>query len=126
MDHRTTFFKKADIIIVAALLLAGAAAFALLTGTGRTGAFAVVSVDGELFGRYPLSEDASVEIETEYGHNTLRISDGQVRISEADCPGGDCVQHGAISREGQIILCLPHRLAVTVTAEEGGPDAISY
>ena len=86
-----------------------------------------VTVDGQIYGTYDLSVDRTVRIETPGGYNLLQIEDGRVWIAEADCPNHDCVEKGAISRTGQIILCLPHKLSVTLTnAEGGGPDAISY
>ena len=91
------------------------------------GAFVRVTVDGALYGTYALSEERTVQIDTAYGSNTLRIEGGRVRMEEADCPNKDCVEKGAISKTGQIILCLPHKLSVTVVNEgEEAPDAISY
>ncbi len=126
MDHRFSFFKKADIVLAIALLLLGFGSLALLKGAQKDGSTVRVTVDGSLYGSYALDEDRTVEIVTAHGSNVLHIEDGRVRITEADCPNQDCVEKGAISRQGQIILCLPHKLSVTITEEGGGPDAISY
>ena len=109
-DYR---LKKADVILGAALLVLGLGSFAVLARmpAGRT---AFVSVEGEPFGRYDLQTDCVVQIDTAYGHNTLEIKDGQARVTGADCPGGDCMSFGAISRCGQAILCVPHKLSVTI------------
>ena len=57
----------------------------------------------------------------------LRIEGGKAFMQEADCPNHDCVEKGAVTKTGQIILCLPHKLAVTIVNEgEEAPDAISY
>ena len=86
-----------------------------------------VTVDGTVWGTYALNEEQTVQIDTAYGSNTLRIEGGRTWMEAADCPNRDCVEKGAISKTGQIILCLPHKLSVTVTdGEGGGPDAISY
>lgn len=92
---------------------------------GKPGAYVAISVDGESRGSYPLSEDRRIRIDSSEGYNIIEISGGQVSVSEADCPNGDCMRYGRISKTGQIILCLPHRLAITIISE-GGPDAISY
>lgn len=127
MEHKPSFFKKADIFLAIALLLLGFGSLALLKNGQKDGAYARVTVDGEVYGTYSLSEEQTVEIATAYGSNTLRIEDGKVWVSEADCPNHDCVEKGAISRTNQIILCLPHKLSVTiVNAGEEAPDAISY
>ncbi len=130
MDHKSSFFKKADIALAIALLLLGGAVFALLQSGREAGAFAVVTVDGTEWGVYPLSEDRAIDIETPFGRNVLRIEGGAARIEDADCPNRDCVEKGRISQTNQIILCLPHKLAVTIRSEadsgKEAPDAVSY
>ena len=118
------FFGKNDIILAAVLLSVSFAALLLLR-PGMSGSLAEVSVDGRPWAEYSLSEDRSVRIETEYGINVLEIKDGCVRISEADCPNRDCVRSGPASREGQLIVCLPHRLVVNIKGGDGY-DAVTY
>ena len=48
----------------------------------------------------------------------MKIQDGQVFISEADCPDGLCVNTGKISKTGQTIICLPHKLVIEITDSE--------
>ena len=127
MEHRPSFFKKADIFLAIALLLLGFGTLALLKSGQKDGSFARVTVDGTLYGTYRLDEDRTVDIETPYGRNVLRIEGGKAFMQEADCPNHDCVEKGAVAKTGQIILCLPHKLAVTIVNEgEEAPDAISY
>ena len=85
------------------------------------GATVRVTVDDRPYATYPLSVDTEVDIITEHGHNHLVIRDGAVFVDDADCPQQICVHHRAISRSGDVIVCLPHRVVVTV---EGGdvPD----
>ena len=127
MDHKISFFKKADIVLAVALLLLGLGSFLLLQNLQEAGDTVTVTVDGTVYGTYPLSEDRTLTVDTGRGTNTLRIEGGRVWISEADCPNHDCVEKGAIAKQGQIILCLPHKLSVTITEQEGGgADAVSY
>lgn len=102
--------------------------FALLQSGAGEGAVAVVTVNGEVYGTYSLSQDQTVEITTNLGRNALRIEDGKAWIEDADCPNRDCVEKGSISQTKQIILCLPHKLAVTIEGDAGkeAPDAVSY
>lgn len=127
MNHKDSLFKKADIFLAAFLLALALLFFLLPMRSGKPGAYVSISVDGKSRGSYPLSIDRSIRIDSSEGYNIIEISGGQVSVSEADCPNGDCMRYGRISKTGQIILCLPHRLAVTIVSEEdGGPDAISY
>lgn len=83
--------------------------------------YVTVTVAGELYGRYSLSSDAEIVIENGFGRNILTVSGGKASVSDSDCPGGDCVKTAPIDRIGESIVCLPHRLTVTVT--DGGGDS---
>lgn len=80
---------------------------------------AVISVGGEEVYRIPLSEDRVIELEC---GNTVEIKDGRVRVSEADCPDLVCVGTGWIEDGSSAIVCLPHKLSVTVDGAEGDTD----
>ena len=88
-----------------------------------------VEVDGTVMGTYPLSVDREVEIVTgENGEelNLLVIKDGKAIISTATCPDGICAAHKPISREGESIICLPHKVVITVIGGSGEePDIIA-
>ncbi len=114
-----------DIILVVALLAAGLAAWGVIRFTSKTGEYAVVEINGTETARYRLDTDTEIDIETEDGHvNRLVISDGRASIVSADCPDRLCVKQGAISRAGQTIICLPHKLVIRITGESG-VDAVS-
>ena len=74
-----------------------------------------VRVDGTQVLQVPLSRDGVYPIgET----NIITVSDGEVRMTHADCPDQICVKTGSISRSGQSIVCAPNRVVVTVTGED--------
>ena len=113
--------RRADLWLVLVLLAAAGLCFALLRLTASSGGIAVVAVDGHEIGRYPLSRDTKILIPGyNGGENTLVIRDGTACISEADCPDKLCVRSGMIRYEGECIICLPHRVIVTVEGGEPG------
>ncbi len=64
---------------------------------------------------FDLSQNTTYTISTEpRGTNVLNIQDGTVWISEADCPNQDCVKQGKISMNGEMLVCLPHRITVSI------------
>ena len=118
-----------DLIFIAAVLALvaiGAATLFFLRGEGST---VQVEVDGTIIGTYPLSVDREVEIITgENGEerNLLVIRDGKATVSTATCPDGICASHKPISREGESIVCLPHKVVITVIGGSGEePDIIA-
>ena len=64
---------------------------------------------------FDLSQDTTYTISSEpHGVNILNIQDGKAWISEADCPNQDCVKQGKISMNGEMLVCLPHRITVSI------------
>ena len=114
-------------MLAAGILLCALCAWMVLGARPVAGAYAAVYIDGALYARYTLSETRSVDITGAYGGvNTLVIEDGYARCEAADCPDGLCIRQGAIGKDGQSIICLPHRLVIAVEGgEEAEADAIA-
>lgn len=55
----------------------------------------------------------------EDGMNWLRLSDGGIACTWADCPDQVCVKTGTVKLPTETIVCLPHRMAVTILSAEG-------
>lgn len=68
-----------------------------------------------------LSKDSTTVVSTELGTNLVVVENGTVRVSEADCPNHDCVNQGPISKAGQQIVCLPHKLTIDISDREAAP-----
>lgn len=111
--------RKRDLLLAAGLLLLAGILYLFLR-PGGDGAWAVVTVDGEETGRYVLSKDQTVTI-GDADYNVLVISHGAAEITSANCGDHTCVRMGKISREGEVIVCLPHRLTVRIEGGEMPP-----
>lgn len=77
----------------------------------------IITVAGETYGTYPLSEDRVIEISNSYGTNEVTIENGSVSVTKSDCANQICVDTGAVRSEGQMIICLPHRLSVEIRSD---------
>lgn len=108
--------KKREIIILLIIcILAIASMIGIRICQSRQPAIYVqVSVDGATVYSLLLTEDITKRIETENGYNDLVIKNGCAYIKEADCPDLICVHHGKISKLGESIICLPHKVAVQI------------
>ena len=120
--------KKADIILFAVFLLIGIIGITIYFITGKNAEYISVSVDGETIGVYSLYEDCEIPIRSGNGENVLLIQNSTARMISADCPNQDCVLHKEISQSNESIVCLPHKVVVTVIKEpvEGDLDAVTY
>lgn len=120
--------KKRDIMLIGiVLLLAGAMAFVMQVGNKLPAEAVRVMVDGNEYGSYLLKDNQTIEINNEFGHNRVVIADGTVSMEAADCPDQYCVEHVAIGRTNEVIVCLPHKLVVEIMAstQESDIDGIS-
>ena len=119
--------KKQDLYLLAAVMTAAAIIWILMRVFSGEASRVVVSVDGEVVGEYPLNSERQVDITgAQGGSNRLVIKDGRADIVEADCPDKLCVHEAPISKEGEALVCLPHRVVVTVRGEKEVPyDALT-
>ncbi len=117
---------KNDILLILALLVLAGAAYGILRLTREPGNEAAVTVDGQLVLTVPLSREATVTVGENRGfRNVVEVSGGRVRVTDADCPDRLCVRQGWIRYSGESIVCLPHKLVVTVRGSEHDLDAVA-
>lgn len=134
----------ADAVLIGVCLLAAAALAVWFALGGRNGRTLRISYDGkavetmELDGR-ALQGSVTVyylmcyekngmrlerfetypEIPEGISYNLLSVSKSGVSMEAADCRDQICVRHIPITKGGESIICLPHRLAVEIA---GGTD----
>ena len=117
-------FGKREIILVAVVAVA-AIAFCLFNRFLYSAPAAIVEVsivdensDKQILKTFHLQENLEYTIETANdGINHLVIENGKAWISNANCPNHDCVKKGAISENGEMLVCIPHRLTVSILSE---------
>lgn len=85
-----------------------------------------IRVDSQVVGSYSLSQDMTLPLSGYNGFSlTLHIQDGQAYVDSSTCPDLICQHHAPISEAGEQIICLPARIVIAVTGEEGGVDAVT-
>lgn len=117
-----------DLLLIGVLMLSTMVLFLFLHFfTGKEGTFVQVSVDGEVIGCYPLTEEQTIAIQGYAGfENILVIKDGKADIIEAACPDQVCVRQKSISHVGESLICLPNRVVVEVIGTgENEVDAVA-
>lgn len=79
----------------------------------------VVSIGGQVVGKYDLHKDDEFIIDGENGiSNHLVIKDGIADVVSANCPDKLCVHQSSISQNGEIIVCLPAEVIVEIETKE--------
>lgn len=115
---KNTLFKRGDFILLFSLLITGAAIFLIQSGHREHGDMVEISIDGRRYALYPVSGERIIDIGDTF-HNRLVIKENKVYMESADCKDQYCVAHKPISRTGETIICLPHRLVVTIISSDG-------
>lgn len=108
--------KRRDIYLI---IFICAAAFMIWAGIflskgSKYGKYAVISVNNVVIERLDLKKDIVKTFTTNSGTNTVTIKNSECFGSDADCADRICAAHKKISRTGQTIICLPHRLIVEI------------
>ncbi len=106
-----------DIFLVLGIIIIALIIFIVFKLNLKQGNVVKVSIDNQMKDCYNINNDTRVVISDGENTNTLVIKDGTAYISEANCPDKICVAHRAISKTGETIVCLPHRLVVEIEEE---------
>ena len=128
--------KKADLILLAVLLIAGLSASFALSRSGTGGGQVTIKSAGKTIGTYSLKENRTLFItkdghisdcdgtdsQGETGYNILQIRDGKADMISADCHNHDCVNHRPISKDGENIICLPHKVVAEIVADDSANE----
>lgn len=117
---RTANTKKpskpfADCILIAALIALAAISYIILNMGKSEGKTVVIRENGEVFGEYPISLDAEIDVD---GLLTVVIEGGVVYVKNAVCPDKLCERKGEISKGGEAIVCLPGGVSVEISGDE--------
>ena len=105
----TKKFYKNDIFLILFFLIIGLGTFSFMQLHGKSGALVKVRVNNKEFGSYSLNKNQSI----------LEIKNGKASMIKADCPDKICVNHAAISKKGETIVCLPHKVVIEVVDQDG-------
>ena len=128
-SSKNTRKLKNDVIFISSLIVLLCILGLCFMFMRSEGDSVTVTVDGELLGTYSLSKNTRLEIRTgEDGEslNVLVIEDGRAYVESANCPDGICASHKPIFRNGESIVCLPHKVVISAkSVDEIQPDIIS-
>ena len=114
--------KKNIIFIISFSAAAFFCVLYILFGNGNGGDKVNIYADGSLYKSVKTApsdaEAFTVEIETENGHNTVIIGKSYAAMQSADCPDKLCVKQGKIHGKSEPIVCLPHKVVVSFSADD--------
>lgn len=116
--------KKMDIVIIAVLILLSFTPHLIFFKTSQKSSknnYAIIKVDGKIHKKIDLSnvkKSEKVNLNLPNGKNTLLIKNNSIQMYSANCNDALCVKQGNISKVGQTIICLPHKLIIEIKGDE--------
>jgi len=114
--------KKGDLVIILmmALIVIVGSVYSLYQGGDQGQKIVVVTQDQDVIHRFTLTETYERTFRVEHGDhwNEIHIKGGQVWIEAANCKNQVCVHEKPISRVGQSIVCLPHKLMIEIEGQD--------
>lgn len=91
---------------------------------------AEIAVDGEIVKTINLDDvNGFYEFTTETEPSvTITAEKGRICVSDAECPDKLCVNFGWLDSDGDMAVCLPAKVTVSVKGSEdkNAPDVITY
>lgn len=116
--------KKLDIVIIILLFILSFTPniiFSKTISNSNKLVYASIKIDGKLYDNIPLSTnkgEKKLNIKTPTGNNSILIRDNIIKVISADCKDDLCVKQGEISKVGESIICLPHKLIIEIKGDE--------
>lgn len=115
--------NKTDVIIAFVILVVafGLGATQLIPKKEAVNAYVSVQIDGKEVKRIPMDDAHKEKTYTFHAHggtNKLIIDKKGARMTESDCPDGICLKMAPIKRQGEMIVCLPHRIIAEIKSDE--------
>lgn len=113
--------KKGDLaIILVIFILANIFGYMVTINKEKSAKTVTIVRSGEILHRYKFDDTYEKIINVDFGdqHNVIEIKGGKVTMTESNCHDKICVKTKPISQNGEMIVCLPHKLYVKIEGDE--------
>jgi len=120
--------KRGDykIIIIIFALVLGAYGYVFYKGMSTDDKILTITQDQEVLYEFKIDDSYRnvIKIENDAQYNNIYIQDGEVWIEEANCLNQVCVKHSHVSKIGEMIVCIPHKLILEIKGDKNALDII--
>ena len=123
--HLRAYFKVGDVLLV----MLGLGLSGLLTSRYWVNASATaveIRHQGVLVTTLNLQHNQEKILWGKLGETRIEVLAGKVRIKSDPSPRQYCVKQGWLSKQGQVALCLPSQVSVTIVGEKSKLDSMSF
>jgi hypothetical protein len=108
------YLTKGDVVLIAVLTVLSFAGLGSMRLAGLSGNHAVVDVNGRRTLELPLDRDAEYSVMGPLGETVIEVRNKAVAIERSPCPRGVCMHMGWIRYPGELLVCVPNRVCVSI------------
>lgn len=117
---------KKDILLITVMVMIALVVFLFIHFfIKKDGSMVVVKINGDIDYKGSLYQSKELVVDGyQGGSNRIVIQDGFVYMADADCPDKLCEHMGKISKTGENIVCMPHRVVVEIVGDGSELDSV--
>ena len=105
---------RGDKILASVLILISILSFTVLKAVKQPGQIAVIKVENRQKFSKNLNKAEKFSVSGHISATGIEIVDGAIRIIGSACPQKLCVRQGSIRQIGEIIVCVPNKLIISI------------
>lgn len=120
-----SFIRPGDWLLILIATLVAGGSFPLLWQGGK-GERVVIRLDGQVFLETSLSKSQEVLVPGSLGSTKIQIEPGRARVVADPGPRQYCVRQGWLSQAGEIAICAPNRVSLSIVGANPSYDSLNY
>lgn len=118
-------WSAADVVIALGIVLFGLYWLLSNANPGVEAQSAVIRRGDKVLESVSLKTDQRIDLSDHQIAMMVEISQGRIRVHSSDCNQQICVRKGWVNQVHDPIICIPKKVAITVTGSDNRYDAIS-
>ena len=111
------YFTRGDIALIVVLLILSVGGFTGVHHYTVEGKHVIVEVDGQRVLELSLDRNVTKSVKGPLGETVIVVENRTARIAESPCTHRYCVRMGSLRHSGEIAVCVPNRVVVTITGD---------
>ncbi len=108
------YVTRGDIVLICILTFLSLASLGGMRYMSFSGNHVVIEVDGRRVSDLSLDRDAKATATGPLGETVVVVENGVVQVESSPCPRDHCMHMGKIRYSGEILVCIPNRVFVSI------------
>jgi hypothetical protein len=119
------YLRPGDALLIGIAFLGVVVSLPLFWRSGQ-GTRAVIRLEGRIFQEIPLVAAREIRVSGPLGETRIVIEKGRARVAADPGLRQYCVRQGWLSAAGEIAICAPNRVSLSIEGEHAPYDSLNY